>query len=169
MTVRRIRIRIRKGSDTWVPLRRGGRPIRIQEGSFTFVPVRRRGRRRPEEAEAYEVWRGDHRVARYGGDLESVRELFRRWEREEREVEAALRTGDPRNVCALGWHRLAARSGGTWFRHVGGKPGKMLVFRVGRAPVQYRCTTIWCYGVDARSWACEHCGQAIPSPGREAI
>ncbi len=167
--MRRIRSRIRKHRDTFVPLRRGGRPIRIREGSYTFIPVRQRGRRRKEQSETYEVWRGDLRVGLYRDDLERLKSWVRYWEREEREVEAALRTGDPRNVCALGWHRLATRSGGTWFRLMGGKAGRMLVFRVGRVPFQSCCTTIWCYGVDARSWACEHCGQAIPSPGREAI
>jgi hypothetical protein len=54
-----------------------------------------------------------------------------------------LRRGDALALCRLGWHRNAR---GVWFRYAAGRTDAMRVYRMGAAPFDYRCTTVWSHG-----------------------
>lgn len=128
--------------------------MRARDGAYTFVRVEGRG-------EAYEVWRDGAKVATFVGSLAEVMAYYREKERRDREVARALRSGDPRGACRLGWHRLAGY--GLWFRYATGREGRMLIYRVGPEPFEHRCRTMWCHGQDARRWVCHVCGEKIPT------
>jgi len=111
-----------------------------------------------DREDAFEVWRDDRRVvgSASGFTLQGLTAQYLEEERKEREAADAVRSGDRRAPCRLGWHR---ERHGMWCRCVGGWSDAMWIYRVGRVPVDGLCTTIWSYG--NQPIRCVACGLAI--------
>ena len=66
--------------------------------------------------------------------------------------------------CGPTWHQRAASDGGTiWFRlatRMNDEHGTY-IYRMGPAPDDDACRTIWCYGDKGVPWTCSACGDAV--------
>lgn len=104
---------------------------------YRFVRVRR-------GVDCFEVWRDDRQiVGEYSGsDLAEITRRYAAEERHERATFDALRSGEPLALCRLGWHRLP---NGVYVRYGAGHADAMRVYRMGRAPFDHGCTTIWAH------------------------
>jgi hypothetical protein len=113
---------------------------------------------RDDDGRSFAVWRDDRVVVgSYSGcDLGELTARYVEEERKERDAAAAARSGDPLAPCRLGWHRTAQ---GHWFRYASGTSDRLWIYRVGTAPSDYLCTTIWSYGHPP--FRCEVCRRAV--------
>lgn len=97
------------------------------------------------KTDGFEIRRdGTTLVGNFSASSDSVIAYYERAERKEDEATAALSTGDPRALCGLGWHRLP-RPGGYFRIGTAKRPDYLIVYRIGPAPFDHMCTTIWNY------------------------
>lgn len=112
------------------------------------------------DPDKFQIWREDVCDVRSMGGfpLERVVADYKQREAHEDETSAALATNDPKAMCRIGWHRTVPVQ--AWFTLAnGGRRGSLLVYWVGRAPFQYRCT--WIMSMAGVPFACGVCGREI--------
>lgn len=63
------------------------------------------------------------------------------------------------SLCERGWHQGDTESGSIFFRSVA-----PTVYRIGPAPDDRVCRTIWCLDANRVPWTCLACGRPIDSP-----
>jgi hypothetical protein len=63
------------------------------------------------------------------------------------------------SVCDNGWHVRGDPADPIFFRFAARN-----VYRIGPAPDDVVCRTIWCLGADHVPWTCVSCGQSIDGP-----
>jgi hypothetical protein len=123
--------------------------------------------------ESFEILRDGVRVIGTGGARSFAEQTFAAYRDQEFEARAALATGDPEALCALGWHRgglpdpvtahLGSSSFYVRFAAKIGEAGGTLVFRVAEGPFLYQARTIKQLG-NLAPWPCAACGKDI-GPG----
>lgn len=116
--------------------------------------------------------RDGDRIVGLGGPSEWAEEELHRYREQEGKAREALATGDPLDVCRIGWHRgaLPAAVG----KHIGAlasyfrfgaeisEAGGTLVYRVAEEPFEFLARTVKCLG-NLDPWTCADCDQAIPT------
>lgn len=114
--------------------------------------------RLPDATQSYEVWRGEHRVvACFSGiTLHEITRRYRAEEAHERATASALASGKAIALCGLGWHRLPSTA---YVRFGAGTSDAMRVYRIGRAPYDFICTTVWAYAKPVL--VCTVCGNPV--------
>ena len=117
------------------------------------------------------------RIVGLGGSGEWAEEELHRYREQERKARQALATGDPLEVCSIGWHRgaLPAPVG----KHVGAlasyfrfgarisEAGGTLAYRIAEEPFEFLARTVKCLG-SLEPWTCAVCHQAISADGLQS-
>ena len=97
----------------------------------------------------------------FGGSRADVEEYVARRNREADEVQQALRSKDPRELCGLGWHRQTLQGRRSlFFRCLPRLWGAAFGFAIGPAPFDYTTSKIADFG-RPEPWLCEACKEEI--------
>jgi hypothetical protein len=110
-------------------------------------------------------------VIRTSGPCVFAEQTLARFRDQELQARSALEAGDPKALCALGWHRCGSDDAETAddplayfrFENVIGEAGGSLVFRVAAGPFLYQSNLVKHLG-NLRPWSCSVCGQDV-GPG----
>lgn len=106
----------------------------------------------------------------WGYTSEQAEAACRGYDERERAAREALESDDPRDLCALGWHRRRVNDGvpfdssQIFFRFRAGKIGGQLRWGVASEPVELDMTTITGIGPQAVPWGCAQCDGLVPAP-----
>ncbi len=128
--------------------------------------------------DAFLLIRDGERIVGLGGTRDWAEGQLRTYREQERQAREALATGDPLDLCRLGWHRgplpipVARHIGtpSTYFRFGAkiGEAGGTLVYRVAEEPFEYLARTVKCLG-RLDPWSCSACGQQVDGETSELV
>ena len=122
--------------------------------------------------------RDGERIVGLGAEQEWAEEQLRWYREQERQAREALATGDPLNLCRLGWHRgglpapVAEYVGAPslYFRFGAkiGEAGGTLVYRVAEGPFEFQARTVKCLRM-LDPWSCSVCNLPVDDANRKLM
>lgn len=113
--------------------------------------------------DGFSLLRDGQRIVTLGSGQEWADKQLRWYREQERQAREALATGDPLDLCRLGWHR--GKLPAPVAQHVGapslyfrfgakiGEAGGTLVYRVADEPFEFLARTVKCLG-NLDPWSC---------------
>jgi len=113
------------------------------------------------DGDSFLLLRDDIKIVSLRGSRKWAEEFKDRYQQQEHEARKALSTGDPLNVCRLGWHTtdLMCFRFGSKINEAGGT----LVYLVAEQPFEFLASIVKCLG-NTVPWKCSTCNQLIDAP-----